>query len=138
MRNLRLILGIGLATLGLALVTGTGLAQDPVKISPKMYKVLLENQEVRVLDFHAKPGEKEPMHSHPAMVVYVLHDGKIRLTTPDGKSVERESKAGTAVWNEPQTHAYENLGPGEAHVVVVELKGKAAKAASKAAPKKKE
>ncbi len=124
MRNLRwLILGIGFAGLGLVLVTGTALAQDPVKISPKMYKVLLENERVRVLEWRAKAGDKEPMHSHPAMVVYVLTGSTMRFTMPDGKSVERESRAGTAIWNEPQTHAGENLGPGEAHVLVIELKG---------------
>ncbi len=140
MRNLRrLILGIGFAALGLVLATGTALAQDPVKISPKMYKVLLENEQVRVLEWRAKPGEKEPMHSHPAMVVYVLTGSKIRFTMPAGKSEERESKAGTPIWSEPQTHAAENLGPGEAHSLLIELKGQTAakkESAKKAPPKK--
>jgi hypothetical protein len=40
-------------------VTRSATAQDPVKLSPKMYKVLLENDQVRVLEFRAKPGESE-------------------------------------------------------------------------------
>jgi hypothetical protein len=33
-------------------------AQDPVKTSPQYYKVLLENDQVRVLEYRLKPGEK--------------------------------------------------------------------------------
>ncbi len=125
MRNVRrLILGLGLAALGLVVVRGTATPQDPVKISPKMYNVLLENDQVRVLEFRAAPGEKEAMHSHPGMVVYFLAGTKMRFTTPDGKSEERESKADTAIWGEPITHSDENLGPGEARVLLIELKGK--------------
>jgi quercetin dioxygenase-like cupin family protein len=98
-------------------------AQDPVTISPKMYTVLLDNDQVRVLEFRAKAGEKEPMHSHPAMVVYSFTSNKLRLQTPDGKSEEREAKAGTSIWSDPVTHAYENLGPAEAYVLLIEMKG---------------
>jgi hypothetical protein len=36
-------------------------AQDPVKLSPQFYRVLLENEHVRVLEFRAKPGDKEEL-----------------------------------------------------------------------------
>jgi quercetin dioxygenase-like cupin family protein len=98
-------------------------AQDPVTISPKMYTVVLENDHVRVLEFRARAGEKEPMHSHPAMVVYSFTSNKLRLQTSDGKSEEREAKAGTSSWSDAVTHAYENLGPAEAHVLLIEMKG---------------
>ena len=39
-------------TVGVARVA---LAQDPVKLSPTMYKVLLDNDQVRVLEFRASP-----------------------------------------------------------------------------------
>jgi quercetin dioxygenase-like cupin family protein len=98
------------------------LPQDPVKLSPQMYTVLLENEHVRVLEFRAKSGEKEPVHSHPAAVVYFLSGSKARFTTPDGKSEERESKTGTAIWSEPVTHSYEHLGPADGHILMVEMK----------------
>lgn len=119
----RILLGVLFATVVLFFVGGTALAQDAVKVTPKNYKVLLENEHVRVLEFKAKAGEKEAMHSHPAMVVYSFTSGKGKFTMPDGKSVERERKAGTAIWREPDTHAYENLGPGDQHTLLVELKG---------------
>jgi quercetin dioxygenase-like cupin family protein len=97
-------------------------AQDPVKLSPVMYKVLLENEQVRVLEFRAKPGQSEPMHSHPAMTVYELSGGRVRLTTPDGKTQIIDAKPGTAAWIPATVHRYENVGTTETHEIVVELK----------------
>jgi quercetin dioxygenase-like cupin family protein len=103
-------------------VIHSAFAQDPVKVSPKMYTVLLENEHVRVLEFRAKVGEKEPLHSHPASVVYVLAGGKARYTTADGKSEERDSKTGTALWSDAVTHSYEQLGSSDGHVLIIEMK----------------
>ena len=115
----RVFLLIALGILGSA---RAALAQDPVKLSPNLYKVLLENDQVRVLEYRVKPGDKEPVHSHPAAVVYVFTDGKAKATMPDGKSQVIESKAGETIWSEPVTHAWEYLGPGNGRVLIVELK----------------
>jgi quercetin dioxygenase-like cupin family protein len=100
-------------------------AQDPVKLSPRMYTVLLENEHVRVLEFRCKPGEKEPMHSHPAVVAYSLTAAKFKSTTRDGKVADGEAKPGTAVWGDAVTHSWECFGPGEQRTVITELKGRA-------------
>src|SRR5438876_6125937 len=42
----------------LAVTCATTHAQDPVKTSPQYYKVLLENDQVRVLEYRLKAGEK--------------------------------------------------------------------------------
>ena len=97
-------------------------AQDVVKVSPETHKVLLENEHVRVLDVHAKPGEKVAMHSHPASVLYYLPDGKLKVTYPDGRTEERTVKAGTSVWSEAARQAVENVGANELHEVHIELK----------------
>jgi len=39
-------------------------AQDPVKVDPKHYTVVFENDAVRVLHIHYGVGEKSVMHSH--------------------------------------------------------------------------
>lgn len=137
MRNLRSVGVLALfAAAILIFAAGTARAQDPVQVAPNHYKVLLENEHVRVLDFHAKAGDKVPMHSHPAYVAYwVSGSGKTKFTSPDGKTSESESAAGTAIWRDAETHAAEYLGPGEQHVILVELKSKAHHAAT---PKKKE
>src|SRR5213082_3884895 len=71
-----------------------GYAQDPVKTSPQYYKVLLENDQVRVLEYRLKAGEKEPMHSHPTGVVYVLSGTKLKFSHSDGRTEERAAAAG--------------------------------------------
>lgn len=85
-----------LAALVLVFAAATVMAQDPVKVAPNNFKVLLENDRVRVLDFHSKPGEKIEMHSHPDYVTYSVSDTKTKFTSPDGKVTECESKAGQA------------------------------------------
>jgi len=96
--------------------------QDPVKVSPQYYVVRFENERVRVLEFHLKPGEKEAMHSHPPGVVYVLADATIRNGLPDGTSSERSLKAGDVLWRENTTHTGENVGATEARAIAIELK----------------
>jgi quercetin dioxygenase-like cupin family protein len=100
-------------------------AQDPVKVAPQNFRVLLENDQVRVLDFHTKPGVKIPQHSHPAYISYSISGaGKTKFTSQDGKITGQTAKTGQATWHEPQTHASEYEGSGTAHVLLVELKGK--------------
>ncbi|MGH9642715.1 MAG: hypothetical protein ACRD3Q_09830 [Terriglobales bacterium] len=45
---------------------------DPLKLSPQLYTARFENDRVRVYEYRAKPGVKDPMHSHPAGLVYIL------------------------------------------------------------------
>jgi len=106
----------------LALLCTTGYGQDPVITSPKFYKVLLENEQVRVLGYRLKAGEKEPMHSHSAGVVYVLSGAYIRFTYPDGRSEEKPAAAGETFWREPTRHAVENVGRTEAHAIAIDFK----------------
>jgi hypothetical protein len=58
---------------GLGLLFATALlAQDPMKYGVRHLKVLAEDDKVRVLDYAPRKGDKTPMHSHPASVVYVV------------------------------------------------------------------
>lgn len=130
MRNLRRIrLGVLFTALALLLATGTALAQDVTKVAGGMetHKVILDNAEVRVLDVHLPPGQQVAMHSHPANFVYYVTDAKVKVTSPDGKTAQREFKAGQAVWGEAVTHAVENVGTSEIHLVQTELKQAPAK-----------
>jgi quercetin dioxygenase-like cupin family protein len=102
-------------------------AQDVVQVGGDTHKVLLENAQVRVLAVKIKPGEKVPMHSHPASVSYVLSDGKLRITLADGKTVDKEPKAGAATWSDAVTHAVENTGTSDFSQVQIELKAAPAK-----------
>jgi quercetin dioxygenase-like cupin family protein len=96
-------------------------ADDVLKVAPKCCTVLLENDEVRVLDFVAKAGEKAAMHTHPDHVVYALTDGKIRFTMEDGTTKDVDIKKGQAIFNKAVTHATENIGSTELHAIIVEM-----------------
>jgi len=127
----RMFLEILFATVVLFFVTGTALAQDVLKVDggTETHIVLLENANVRVLDIRLQPGQKIAMHSHPANVVYFQTDAKLKFTFPDGTTVEREGKAGQSLWSEAVTHAVENVGTTETHLVQIdELKEAAAPA----------
>lgn len=96
--------------------------QDPVKLSPQLYKVLLDNDQVRVLEWRLAPGGKEPMHSHRPGVVYEFGDGEFKVTTPDGKTEISKGEGGTVFWRDDTAHAIENVGSTEGHALAVELK----------------
>jgi quercetin dioxygenase-like cupin family protein len=100
----------------------TAMAPDPVKAAPQAFTEKLNNAHVRVLEYHSKPGDKEAMHSHPAVVIYIISGGKFKSTTPDGKSQETEYKTGDVVWREAMTHSGENIGTTEIHAILVEMK----------------
>jgi quercetin dioxygenase-like cupin family protein len=117
-----ILLGALLTTFAFAVSSGVMSQQDAVKLSPKYYKVLLENDQVRVLEYRLKPGEKEMMHSHPAGVLYGFGDAKLKVTYPDGRIEEIVATGREAHWRNPVTHALENLGNTEAHALVVEPK----------------
>jgi quercetin dioxygenase-like cupin family protein len=114
---------LGIAFAGTALLAAAAAsAQDVMQVGADTHSVVLENARVRVLAARVEPGGKVPMHSHPANVVYFLGDAKVRVITPDGKSVIRDIKGGTASWYEPVTHAVENVGTTEFREVQIELK----------------
>ena len=97
-------------------------ALDPLEVSPDVYSVLFENERVRLLDVRLKPGGVSPLHSHPAFIAYNLTDAKVRVTLANGESREVDLRAGEADWNEGETHAAENIGETECHVLNLELK----------------
>jgi quercetin dioxygenase-like cupin family protein len=97
-------------------------AQDPVKAAPQAFKEILNNSEVRVLEYSSKPGQKEAMHSHPAVLLYVLQGGKLKSTTPDGTSKEIEYKTGDIQWRDAVTHTGENVGTTEMKSLLIEVK----------------
>lgn len=109
----------------LILLAVTAFAQDPVPLYPDNYKVLLENDRVRVLDFQLKKGAREDFHAHPAAVTYVLTPFKIRFTFPDGSTRIREAKVGEVFYGDALTHASENIGDTDAHGLLIEMKSPA-------------
>lgn len=95
---------------------------DPVKVDPKHYKVVLENDQVRVLRAKYGPHEKSVMHEHPASVAVYMNDSRVKFTLPDGKSQDANGKAHDATWADAGKHQPENLGDKPMEAIVIELK----------------
>jgi len=111
---LKLALGPAVAT--------AGTPPDPTVTDPDKYKVVLENDRVRVLDYRDKPGAETKPHHHKPFVLYVLAPFTRRLTFPDGTTKERAFKAGEVFWMDEQTHIGHNVGTTESHALIVEPK----------------
>ena len=98
------------------------LAQDATKVDAKHYKVEFENSRVRIVRAHYGPHEKSVMHSHPAGVAIFQADGRVKFTFPDGKTEERDMKAGQAIYTPAIRHLPENMTDNDMEVVLVEMK----------------
>jgi quercetin dioxygenase-like cupin family protein len=97
---------------------------DPVTIMPDKFKVLLENQYVRVVEYTLKPGEKDEWHTHPAKACYVVSGGKLKVHLENGEIKDFEDKAGTATWMDyVGIHFVENTGNTTVIIVYTEIKG---------------
>ncbi len=110
------------AALVLVVPIGRPKAQDAVKVAPEIYRVLLENEHVRVLAMRLQPGDSSPMHSHPAHLVYAMSDSHVRFMLPAEEDKVVNMRAGQTAWSGPETHAVENIGVTEAHVLAIEMK----------------
>lgn len=98
-------------------------AIDAVLVSPDRFKVLLENEHVRVIEYALLPGERDQWHTHPPKVSYVVTGGTLRITTEDGQSFLTEEKAGSATWMDALGRHYaQNVGNTPVRIVLVEVK----------------
>jgi quercetin dioxygenase-like cupin family protein len=94
---------------------------DPLVVASNVYKLLNENDRVRVLEVVFKPGDAAKMHHHPDHAIYVLKGGKAKLTS-GGKTQEMELKTGSVIFLEAQDHEAKNIGNTTIDLIVMELK----------------
>jgi len=131
MRVLRMFCG-ALLVLSFASVVR---AQDAVKVDPKHYTVMSENDQVRILKVHYGPHEKSVMHSHPHGVAVFMTDVNGKFHFPDGRTEDMARKAGEATYTPGVTHLPENTSDQPFEVIVIEMKEPAGKPAAKPAKK---
>ncbi len=98
------------------------MAGDAVSVAPNLYKVLFENDRVRILEVRYGPGVKSEMHSHPDLAVVALTPLKAKFTLGDGQTVDIELQAGESTFVPAQDHTVENTNTSELHAILVELK----------------
>lgn len=95
---------------------------DPVESSPDNYKVLLENEHVRILEMIVPAGESDNKHSHPDESVYFITGGKAKIVEENGDTMEAEFPDGATMWHPAWTHQVTNTGDTEIHAIIVESK----------------
>jgi quercetin dioxygenase-like cupin family protein len=98
------------------------MTEHAATVAPDVYKVIFENDRVRMLEARMPPGGHTEMHSHPDYLVYALEDGKVRFTSPSGETAEVEVSAGEVMWREAEEHATDNVGGTDVHVLFFEQK----------------
>ncbi|HSU90514.1 MAG TPA: hypothetical protein VLI44_03630, partial [Sporolactobacillaceae bacterium] len=100
----------------------TPLDLDAAQIEPTRFKVVLENDRVRVVRLRFGPRERGVMVSHPPRVLVTLTDVSVKLLFADGRTDERGAPAGVAAWLGTETLQTENARTEPLEVVLVEPK----------------
>ena len=98
------------------------MAKDAAEVAPHVYKVLFENDRVRLLEVRMDAGVDSALHSHPDYLVYALSGGKVLLSGASGEGAEVEIKPGDVMWRESEEHSARNVGTEALHALFVELK----------------
>ncbi|MEO6744464.1 MAG: hypothetical protein ABIS28_11340 [Caldimonas sp.] len=114
----------------LALLPGLALAdlavaQDATKMQATAYRVVAENDRMRVLEFNSRPGMGicgSGVHSHPAHLSIALSYAKVRIKTAEGKQFDAETKLGDVFFSEAETHETENITGKNVRALIVEMK----------------
>lgn len=95
---------------------------DPVITDPENYKVVFENEKVRILDYKDEPGTKTHQHRHPEFILYALSSFERKILLPRDKYILRKFKKGDFIHSDKQTHIGENVGITDTHALLIELK----------------
>jgi beta-alanine degradation protein BauB len=111
---------ISIATLLLLFAT-VSIGQDVAKVDPQHYRVIFENSHIRVIRGRDKPGDKTPVHHHPAYLSIPDGPVKTKITLENGQTLI--DGPSDAVWcSPPTTHATENIGTTNTNEIIVEFK----------------
>ncbi|WP_104138305.1 cupin domain-containing protein [Cryobacterium sp. Y62] len=94
---------------------------DPVVTNPQFYRVIFENDRLRVLEYLDRPGHETVPHRHPDSVMFTLTAFTRRLSS-GGRSLDVDLPEGVARWLPAQKHSGTNIGETATHTIFVELK----------------
>jgi hypothetical protein len=109
-----------------ALGIGTeALAQDAVSTDPRSFRIVLENDNVRVLEFKSRPGLGvcgQGVHYHPAHVTVSLTGARLKRTE-NGQVALVDIPPGHVFYAGAETHSAEVIGGSGTRTYIIELKG---------------
>lgn len=113
-----------LCVLGFCLTT-VAWSNDAAVATPHIYKVLSENENVRILQATYPPGETENWHGHPPYFIYAVDSGTIKVESENGEAKTYELKSGMSA---PSPHVGKhrgtNMGTAPLRLLIIEFKQK--------------
>jgi hypothetical protein len=71
--------------------------RDPVLIDPEHFRVVFQNEQVRVVHLSMKGAERTRTHEEPAILAVCIKECHVQLSRPDGK-IQTERRDVTAAW----------------------------------------
>jgi quercetin dioxygenase-like cupin family protein len=111
-----------LLAIGLLALASTAAAQDLATTAGSKAKVVLENDQVRVIELNIEPGDSTGMHSHGKNIVVFISGGAAIQTMADGSKKAMVRKPGEVLWSDPVTHDTKNTSKTPVRSLVIELK----------------
>ena len=104
-----------------AKVVGTAL--DPLKVAPKNFSLIFENDQVRALRLKVGAHESVPMHEYTLSHLTVcMSDLNARITPAAGESEVATHKTGDFNWSLALQQKIENLSDQPFEAVILEMK----------------
>ena len=116
-----------LAAVGASASPAPARAQDAAKVNPRSYKVLFENEHVRVLEHVSKPGLGVcgvGRHSHPKHITVALSGGRVKVRGEDGAVRLADAEPGKIFWAPAEVHEVENISGRNMRGYIIEIKDK--------------
>jgi hypothetical protein len=99
---------------------------DVLKVIPENYKLIIDNQFVRVLEAHIPAGTEEKPHSHLKGVSVCLTEYMLESRTLKSGQwsnwTRNERTLGTTYWSDASVHQVRNVGKTDSHTIRIELK----------------
>ena len=96
---------------------------EPGEGEPGVFKVLYEDDAVRIIEATSPPGKSEGWHSHPRYFAYVVSGSRMKYDYPDGTTREIDLATGLNRLNDPvPKHRGTNIGQTTFTALLVEFK----------------
>ena len=101
----------------------TATIEEALVAAPNNYKLLFENEKVRMLDLSIDPGDRTVMHSLRDHLIYIITDCTATFTNPSGEPQKCTLSRGQAQWFPARSHEIVNNGSVPMEAIIVEFKG---------------
>lgn len=112
-----------LFALSLVVALGCGAAApDVLEAALQYYKLVYENDVVRVFEHKLPPGHREAPHAHGCRITYALGESALRNHRADGSKDDARHAFRAVWWRPAEEVSLENMASRDAFELVVEFK----------------